>query len=138
MDAIGVDGDHSLQEINEKRNSQIIIEHDYTKGKLDGIYKDYDLAWSVEFLEHVKEEFVPNIFDTFLRCKYVVITHGLPHETWGHHHVNLQEEDYWVDKFERNGFEFNKSVTMKLRENSTMAKNFIRNTGKFFERVNEN
>ena len=45
----GVDGDNTIW----RKHKQIIIQ-DYTKGKTSN-NNTYDLAWSTEFLEHVKE-----------------------------------------------------------------------------------
>lgn len=132
IDAIGIDGDYTLSRYDPNK----FIIHDYTKG-FPNLDKKYCLAWSVEFLEHVYEEFMPNYMHTFQQAKYAVITYAPP--GWnGHHHVNLQEEDYWVDKFESFGLRYDSELTVALRENSTMnypkkpKKAFVRNRGLFF------
>ena len=51
----GIDGDPYV-----KRQTPVII-HDYTLGPVDASRlprKQFDLAWSVEFLEHVEEKFI--------------------------------------------------------------------------------
>ncbi len=124
----GVDGDP------EFKNNPIIHLHDYYEGplKIDNIF---DLGWSVEFLEHIDEKYLPNIFDTFSKCKHVFITHALPHETGGHNHVNCRTEEYWNEKFKENNFNLNKKLTEYCRKNSTMYRDFVRNTGKVY--INE-
>ena len=52
---IGVDGDYTLTRFNP----DYFIIHDYTKGSPQ-IEDTYDLAWSVEFLEHVEEQYMSN------------------------------------------------------------------------------
>jgi hypothetical protein len=145
MEAIGIDGDPELLRLNAP-NMPLIAPHDYTKGRLppqmswdDGDHDRWDLnltrfevGLSTEFLEHVEEKYIPNIMDTFQRCKIVICTHGLPGETWGHHHVNLQTEEYWVEMFSKYGFTYSKAGTDKIRAASTMRKGFIKRTGKMF------
>ena len=70
------------------------------------------------------------------QCKYVIMTYA---SCWkGHHHVNLQEEQYWIDKFKQYGFFHNQTYTKFIRKASTMnahrsKKAFVRNRGLFFE-----
>jgi hypothetical protein len=49
----------------------------------------------------------------------VVCTHAPPGKP-GHHHVNLQEYDYWVERFGEYGFTFDAPKTAELREASNM------------------
>ena len=51
LESIGVDGDPTVQ---------CDIRHDFTTGPLK-IGDPFDLAWSVEFLEHVYEQYLFNI-----------------------------------------------------------------------------
>lgn len=132
---LGVDGDYTLQRYNPKN----FLIHDYTKGPLH-LDNTYDIAWSVEFLEHVYEQYMPNYMATFQCAKKVIITYAPPGWT-GHHHVNLQEEDYWVKQFSKYGFKLDTELTAELRNNSTMnypkkaKKAFVRNRGLLF--INE-
>ena len=60
----------------------------------------------------------------------------------GHHHVNLQEEDYWIAKMAEYGLIHSAELTTTLREVSTMnypkkaKKAFVRNRGLVF--INDN
>ena len=67
------------------------------------------------------------------RCKYVICTHAEPGDG-GHHHVNEQYYEYWIDKFHPYGFDFSVDLTNELREASTMIKRFIRENGLAFTR----
>jgi len=131
LDAIGIDGDWTVE-----RNIEVII-HDFTKGPYE--IEPRDLAWSVEFLEHVYEEYMDNYFSIFQQCKYVICTAALPgHE--GHHHVNCKPHEYWVDKFAHYGFAYDEKITSVLRSlpkdvSGKNKKNWIAQTGKFF--INE-
>ena len=55
VDAHGLDGDYTLQRYD---NTKFTI-HDFTNGPAL-ISNKYDLAWSVEFVEHVYEKYIPN------------------------------------------------------------------------------
>jgi hypothetical protein len=98
---------------------------------------EFDVGWCVEFLEHVEEKYIPNIMDTFRRCKIVVATHALPGDTGGWHHVNLQSPEYWIKKFEDEGFIYDELKTLRLKKHSTMGRDFLRKTGKVFVRFDE-
>ena len=133
LNAKGIDGDFTLERFDKEK----FILHDYTEGPIHKL-KKFDLAWSVEFVEHVYEEYIPSYMPSFQKCKYVIITYAPP--GWpGHHHVNCRTESYWIDKFTEYGFTYSKDYTDELRQNSTMnihrsKKAFVRNRGLFFSK----
>jgi 2-polyprenyl-3-methyl-5-hydroxy-6-metoxy-1,4-benzoquinol methylase len=139
--AIGIDGDKELS----KNNFSVLddaVYHDYTIGKLELTeYKSFDVAWCVEFLEHVEEKYIKNYMDTLSKCKYVICTAAEPDEK-GWHHVNCKSKEYWLEKFNGYGFDFDPDLTHELRTNSTMnirmkkRKQFIKRRGWLF--VNRN
>ena len=137
MGAIGVDGDFTL----DRKGVPCII-HDYTLGVCD-VPEDlsFDLAWSVEFLEHVERQYMPNYMDTFQKAHYVICTHATPGMP-GVHHVNCQDDSYWITTFSHYDFNYLPEMTEKMRQASTMnidrpqKKQFVRNTGKVFENKN--
>ena len=128
----GIDGDHTLKRPNETDYTL----HDFTKAPLIPDF-EYDIGWSVEFVEHVEEKYIPNYMPCFQSCNTVVITYAPP--GWeGHHHVNLKDEDYWIQTFATNGLKHNAEMTHQLRQHSTMnlgkkgKKAFVRNRGLVF------
>ena len=125
-DILGIDGSTKVQEIS------LIPEHfllnDYETGpalsRSEIKYNEkplgdfiFDLCWCCEFVEHVWEEYSQNFLDDFKRCKYVAMTFAYPGQT-GHHHVNENTQEYWVNKLKNNGFEYLESQTNDLREKS--------------------
>lgn len=62
-----------------------------------------DLIHCVEVVEHIEEAFLDNLLTTFENAPVVVMTHALPGQK-GHHHVNTQPEDYWVQKMLERGY----------------------------------
>jgi cyclopropane fatty-acyl-phospholipid synthase-like methyltransferase len=120
---IGVDGDPAC-------DREGVILHDFTEGPLHT--HPMDLVWSVEFVEHVRKEFLPNVLSAFnLATKAVCMTHALPGKG-GHHHVNCQESKYWIDALASVGFTFDPDTTHRIREASTMRREFVRNTSLVF------
>lgn len=128
----GVDGDFTVERVDEVR--PVIEIHDYSKGIREDS-ETYDLAWSVEFLEHVDPEYIYNFMHDFRKCKYVVCTHALPGQP-GHHHVNCQDTPYWVAIFRAFGFEIDEQTTNEVRQASTMKERYMRQQSLFFRNMN--
>ena len=125
LQAIGVDGDYLV----EKEPVPIMI-HDFCDGPVDLDWY-FDIGWSVEFVEHVEEEYMDNWMCIFEKCRMVAITYAPP--GWpGHHHVNCQEESYWIDKFAERLLTYDEETTRRMRDASTMRKPFMQTRGLFF------
>ena len=130
---VGIDGDPDIPD------KPLLLRHDFTKTTLvDDLFGglQFDLGWSVEFLEHVKEKYQSNYMSVFQRCEYVVCTAAPP--GWGgHHHVNEQTQEYWIDVFDSYGFDYLSHETEDMKKHSTMKKHsrgvsFMENTGMLF------
>ena len=113
LDVFGVDGSPSAIQKN-LMSAAHLHQHDYTKGNWVP-EKNYDLIWSSEFLEHVEQKYEANFLATFQSAtKYIMVTFAVPGQT-GHHHVNLQYGDYWIEKFDKIGFKYEEKLTLKAR-----------------------
>lgn len=124
----GVDGDFKV----DRNNPDKVFIHDYTTGPIT-FDKPFDLVWSCEFVEHVEEKYLDNFMQTFSLGKTVCMTFAPPGK-FGHHHVNLQTESYWIETFEKYGFKYNNELTTKLRNLSSMKREFFRKYGLVFEK----
>lgn len=137
LDALGIDGDpgdlHEEEWKFTRSKDLPFLLHDYVTGPAPIEKESFDLAWSVEFLEHVEEQYMPHYMESFKKCKYVICTFAPPGKE-GQHHVNCQPESYWIDKFQSYGFEYRSDYTYQLRVASTMTKNFVRERGLLFIR----
>lgn len=116
IEAFGIDGDYTVE--RDVDPSWITI-HDYTIGP-SSVNMSVDLIWSVEFLEHVYEEYQDNYMQDFIKGKYALITFAPPGKP-GHHHVNCRLPDYWIGVFNRYGFEYDEIRTAHIRKISTMG-----------------
>ena len=85
---------------NVKSAKHPIALHDLKQGPY---FFPCDLVYCVEVVEHIEEQFVDNLLHSFENAPVVVITHALPGQR-GHHHVNLQPEEYWVGKMDELGY----------------------------------
>lgn len=124
INAIGIDGDFT---INYPKNIKVYI-HDFTTGPL--FLPKVDLSWSCEFLEHVKEEFIDNYFEVFKKSNIVCCTFSTKKN--GHHHVNVKDQKYWDYQFRIRGFTKDVESTNYIRINSSMKREFIKNTGTIY------
>jgi len=130
---LGIDGDHTLERYNPKN----FILHDFTTGPAP-VNEIFDIGWSVEFVEHVYEKYIPNYVQAMQKCKNLVMTHAVVGQT-GYHHVNCQDPPYWINTMKNYGFRLDQTLTNQLRRVSTMGKKkkhrFLEKTGMYF--VNE-
>lgn len=109
---VGIEG--SMFALENSPVKENIFYHDYSIGELE-TEDTYDFCWSCEFVEHVDEEYRDNFLSTFAFAKYVAMTFAQPGQP-GHHHVNCQTQEYWIEHMGKFGFEFNEDVTKELRE----------------------
>ncbi len=112
VEVLGVDGSPSA--LTQSVVPGKVQQHDFTNGPWSPP-KSYDLVWSTEFIEHVEQQYEPNFLKTFeAASKYLMITFAIPGQQ-GHHHVNLQYEDYWIDRMKEIGFKYEAELTEKAR-----------------------
>lgn len=95
--AHGIDG----LPINIHRAVTPIALHDLTAGPY--MYP-VDLVWSCEVAEHIDEDKVDYYLETLTNGKIIAMTHGLPGQP-GHHHVNNQPAEYWIEKMRGRGYD---------------------------------
>lgn len=128
-EVVGVDGSEYATSNSPVKES--IFKHDFSIGELETEDR-FDLCWCCEFVEHVREEFRDNFLSSFAFCKYVAMTHAVPGQG-GHHHVNCQPREYWVEHMSRFGFEFDEEMTDQLKELAGKGTHYG-NTGLFFRK----
>ena len=132
MDFLGIDGDYVVE--RPPHIADHVATHDYETGPYIP-EKTYDLAWCVEFVEHIWAKHMPNFIETFKKAKYVIFTHAVPGQA-GHHHVNCQNTDYWVGVMNAHGFDILVEETKAVRAASTMQAKYIVDTGLVFKNNN--
>ena len=111
-----------------------IIEHDYSAAPFVPSML-LDLAWCAGFVEQIEEEFIPNFMASFRACQYVCLTHAEPGQP-GCHHVNCQPTEYWINKMNEFGFDYDAAETARLRSTDKHKAPRGRRTLTFFKRRN--
>lgn len=126
-DVLGVDGCETGYER--------LVVHDYTTGPYRP-RRAFDLCWCCEFVEHVKERYIPHFVTTFLSAKILLMSHATPGQG-GHHHVNCQPSGYWVSLLAPHGFRLDPWLTIACRElaaENAEPRNYFARTGLAFRR----
>lgn len=101
-EVLGVDG--CEQAIRDSVIPDAVALHDFRNGPFEP-GRRFDLVWSCEFLEHIDEEFLPNVLATLtLADKRIAVTHAFPGQP-GHHHVNCRTTAYWIEVLHRVGLD---------------------------------
>lgn len=75
--------------------------HDLTKSSYISKEK-FDLVWCCEVAEHIEEKYISNFIETLKNGNIIAMTAAQLGDG-GHHHVNLQNKDYWIKKVEEDG-----------------------------------
>jgi SAM-dependent methyltransferase len=113
LKVMGIEGSQKVASISLLPND--IKCHDYTTGELLIDSFNFDLCWSVEFVEHVDASYIDNFLCTFTSCKYLIMTHATAGQG-GHHHVNEQGSDYWKKELARYNLEYDETETQNIRD----------------------
>jgi SAM-dependent methyltransferase len=74
-----------------------------------------DLVHCQEVVEHISPEYVQNLIDTFKSGHYICMTHAVPGQ-YGHHHVNCQPDEYWIDLMIQNNCHLLNEDTKRIKE----------------------
>jgi methyltransferase family protein len=107
------------------------IAHDLTRGP---ITTNVDLVHCQEVVEHIEEQFLPHLIATMSCGRVVLLTHARPGEL-GHHHVNLQPEDYWIQKMVQNGYALLAEDTQRVRNIAASEDaHFLQRSGLLFHK----
>lgn len=105
-----------------------IVEHDYTLGKF-APEREYDLAWCSEVVEHIDQQFIPNLLSSITRAKLVLMTHAGPGQQ-GWHHVNCRVSEFWRGVMAAVGYLEDASLTARTRklasENNSPYNHYVR------------
>lgn len=59
-----------------------------------------DLVHCQEVVEHIEEKYLDNLLASLTCGRFIVMTNALPGQG-GHHHVNEQSTEYWIEHLKR-------------------------------------
>lgn len=89
-----------------------VIKQDLT---ISPVVTKVDLVYTVEFVEHVDQIFLPNVLRSMMCGTYLLMTHAQPGQG-GFHHVNLQSAEYWINHITQMGFLLLETDTLRIRK----------------------
>ena len=127
--AVGVDSAPKVGQISGLETEDLIV-HDFTQGPLD-LDEEFDLVWSVGFLEHIEEQFQANYMPLIAQGQFVFCTGGLPVEP-GIRHLNCRDSEYWRVVFRQHRLLYNHHDSETLRNVSMASTKLIRESGMLF------
>lgn len=85
--------------------------------------KDFDVAMCLEVAEHLPESAAETLVGSCVgAANTVVFTAATPEAGGGTHHVNEQPREYWIERFERQGYGYDETAAEALRERMTVVK----------------
>ncbi|QIO20961.1 methyltransferase domain-containing protein [Haloarcula sp. JP-L23] len=76
----------------------------------------YDLALCIETAEHIPSRFADTLVETVTAAAPRVVFTAAPPGHRGTHHVNEAPREYWIEKFQSNGFSYAAAETDRLQE----------------------
>jgi SAM-dependent methyltransferase len=74
-----------------------------------------DLVHAQEVVEHIDPQYMQHLIDTLKSGRYIFMTHAVPGQG-GHHHVNCQPQEYWVELMKANNCYLLDEDTKRIRE----------------------
>lgn len=97
---------------------------------------EVDLVHCCEVVEHIDAEYLPSLLATLANGRIIAMTHAVPGQG-GHHHVNCQPAEYWIERIEALGYSFLPDVTKVARRLIEKTGNwtYFVGTGLIFERT---
>jgi len=107
-----VEGSHEAV-MNSLLPKKYIVEHDFYRGPW-WPSKSYDVAWAIEFLEHIGRHKMENYIDIFKSAAIIIVTYSV----WGGwHHVEVHPDGlYWKNRFAAHGFIYLDGLTEKMKQ----------------------
>ena len=99
---------------------QQVVEHDFSRGPWWTHGQTFDVAWSVEFLDHVGRQYMHNYMPIFSKSSALLF---ISHSLWGGwHHVEVHGPAWWKFQMTRMGFVFSNDLTDRFRKAVTRNK----------------
>lgn len=142
LKAYGIDGDFmAIKFLSNKNIRKSLNIHDYKNGN-SRLTFSVDLIWSIEFLEHVEKKYLHYILQDFQKFTSYVVISTPPPNSPGYHHVNCQNSDYWIKRFQAHGFKFLNDLTNQARIASKMSDrgicvDYFKKNGLIFKNIND-
>lgn len=105
------------------------IQMDLTR---QAIHCQVDLVHCQEVVEHIEEKYLDNLLQSLSNGRIIVMTNALPGQS-GHHHVNEQETEYWIEALKQYNCHLLHEDTFRIRRIAEVeGAEFLAKTGTVF------
>jgi SAM-dependent methyltransferase len=109
------------------------LQLDLTKSK---VVTRVDLVHCQEVVEHIEEEFLDNLLASLACGRIIVMTNALPGQG-GHHHVNEQPTNYWIEHLRQHKCEVLVEDSNRVRQLAKLdGAHYLAQTGVVFANQN--
>mmetsp|Transcript_35152 Transcript_35152/g.48765 ORF Transcript_35152/g.48765 Transcript_35152/m.48765 type:complete len:412 (+) Transcript_35152:229-1464(+) len=90
-----------------------IVQHDFTRGPwFPPGGRVVDVAYTVEFLEHVEEKYLDNVVSLLKSARYLFMSAS---EQGGWSHMTVHKRWWWIERMESYGFAYSAEMTQILQ-----------------------
>lgn len=131
VDVMCAEGSHDAIErtiLPDPQNQ--LVEHDFSRGPW-WPENTYDVAWSVEFLEHVNVQFHYNYIQAFRKAALIFVTSSVGN---GWHHVEVHKKEWWIQKYESYGFRYSPELSEQVHQVAKQTKkDYTAPNGQFYD-----
>jgi 2-polyprenyl-3-methyl-5-hydroxy-6-metoxy-1,4-benzoquinol methylase len=79
----------------------------------------FDLVICFEVAEHLPKESADVLIDSISHCGDTVAFTAAPPGQGGSHHLNEQPQEYWIEKFESRGYDFEAHTSERIKKHLT-------------------
>jgi len=134
LDIIGVDAPHvkgSLQILNSKIQYENLEKPLFVKKNGTSLY--FDLCVSLEVAEHIDQKYSDIFIDSLCRHSDLILFSAAQPGQPGINHINCQNLDFWIKKFEKRGYKHIESITIWIRKNQNIY-NWYRKNSMIFKK----
>ncbi len=116
IDAAGIDySDACLKRCRER--GLYVRKFNITRDAVPHELSKRDVVISFEVAEHLPARFADVFVDLLCRASDVVVLSAATPGQGGRDHVNEQPHEYWIQKFDRRGYSFDRELSLAWRSN---------------------
>ena len=97
----------------------------------------YDICLCFEVAEHIHKKYANILIYNICQVSDIILFSAATPKQTGRHHINLQPNQYWIDKFKFEGFIYQESLTQNIKNRMPPLKSiaWIKNNIMVFEKT---
>ena len=84
--------------------------------------REFDLAICIEVAEHLAESYAETLVESITSSASTVVFTAAEPDQGGTHHVNEKPREYWIDLFDKYGFNYDRETTDQMSDEWDLSK----------------